>query len=211
MLKRSAFHMRRALPVALAGLALAAQAAAARRRTASQARRRMGRADGHAQSGDDRHPRCRTDYTNIFNTLVWLTQDLQPTPDLATKWSVSGDGKTYDFTLRQGVTFQDGTPFNAEAVVANFDYITTSNRVQNRAEHPRPLHLSQGRERVRRADILYHAVRAADPPARLPVPLHAVAAGDPYLRQSTRPASGWNRTIRDGKLHAKPEPCAQAQ
>ncbi|MDQ2803265.1 MAG: ABC transporter substrate-binding protein [Pseudomonadota bacterium] len=61
---------------------------------------------------------------NIFDTLVWLTPDLKPTPDLATAWSLSPDGKTYTFTLRQGVTFHDGTPFDADAVVANIAYIT---------------------------------------------------------------------------------------
>ncbi len=61
---------------------------------------------------------------NIFDTLVWLTPDLKPTPDLATSWTVSPDGKTYSFTLRPGVTFHDGTPFDAAAVVANFAYIT---------------------------------------------------------------------------------------
>ena len=60
---------------------------------------------------------------NIFDTLVWLTPDLQVTPDLATKWEISEDKKTYTFTLREGVTFQDGTPFDADAVVANFAYI----------------------------------------------------------------------------------------
>ncbi len=60
---------------------------------------------------------------NIFDTLVWLTPDFKVTPDLATKWEVSPDGKTYTFTLREDVTFQDGTPFDAAAVVANFDYI----------------------------------------------------------------------------------------
>ncbi|MDX6417227.1 MAG: peptide/nickel transport system substrate-binding protein, partial [Trebonia sp.] len=42
---------------------------------------------------------------NIFDTLVYLTQDNQPTPDLATKWSVSSNGKVYSFTLRSGVKF----------------------------------------------------------------------------------------------------------
>ena len=60
---------------------------------------------------------------NLFDTLVWLTPEFQVTPDLATKWEVSDDGKTYTFTLREGVTFHDGTPFDAAAVVANFDYI----------------------------------------------------------------------------------------
>src|ERR1700689_3151006 len=40
---------------------------------------------------------------NIFDTLVWLTPDLQVTPDLATKWQVSDDKKNYTFTLREGV------------------------------------------------------------------------------------------------------------
>jgi peptide/nickel transport system substrate-binding protein len=61
---------------------------------------------------------------NIFDTLVWDTPTLKVTPDLATKWVVSPDGKTYTFTLRHGVKFQDGTPFNAQAVVANINYIT---------------------------------------------------------------------------------------
>lgn len=61
---------------------------------------------------------------NIFQTLLWMTPEFKVTPNLATSWSISPDRKTYTFTLRQGVTFHDGTPFNAAAVVANFDYIT---------------------------------------------------------------------------------------
>lgn len=41
-------------------------------------------------------------------------------PDLATSWTSSPDGKTYTFQLRHGVTFHDGTPFNAQAVKVNF-------------------------------------------------------------------------------------------
>jgi peptide/nickel transport system substrate-binding protein len=61
---------------------------------------------------------------NIFDTLTWLTPAGAVTPDLATSWSVSPNGETYTFHLRSGVKFQDGTPFNAQAVVANIDYIT---------------------------------------------------------------------------------------
>jgi peptide/nickel transport system substrate-binding protein len=68
---------------------------------------------------------------NIFDSLVWLTPDLVPTPDLATSWTVSPDSKTYTFTLRQGVTFHDGTPFNAAAVVANINYIVNKNTQSN--------------------------------------------------------------------------------
>jgi peptide/nickel transport system substrate-binding protein len=42
-------------------------------------------------------------------------------PQLATAWKSSADGKTWTFTLRQGVSFHDGTPFNAQAVCFNFD------------------------------------------------------------------------------------------
>lgn len=44
-------------------------------------------------------------------------------PNLAEAWTVSDDGTTYTFTLRDDVTFHDGTPFNAEAVKFNFDRI----------------------------------------------------------------------------------------
>ncbi|MBD2181363.1 ABC transporter substrate-binding protein [Planktothrix sp. FACHB-1355] len=42
-------------------------------------------------------------------------------PDLATSWSVSGDGKVWTFKLRSGVKFHDGTDFNAAAVKFNVE------------------------------------------------------------------------------------------
>jgi peptide/nickel transport system substrate-binding protein len=42
-------------------------------------------------------------------------------PALAEKWELSSDGKTYTFHLRQGVKFHDGTEFNADAVVYNYE------------------------------------------------------------------------------------------
>ncbi len=56
----------------------------------------------------------------IYSGLVRFDKDLNFEPDLATKWSTSNDGRTWTFTLRQGVKFQDGSPFNADAVVAYF-------------------------------------------------------------------------------------------
>ena len=44
-----------------------------------------------------------------------------PQPDLATSWTASSDATVWTFTLRSGVTFTDGTPFNADAVVFNLD------------------------------------------------------------------------------------------
>lgn len=42
-------------------------------------------------------------------------------PGLATEWSSNEDGTVWTLKLREGVTFHDGTPFNAEAVKFNFD------------------------------------------------------------------------------------------
>ncbi len=62
--------------------------------------------------------------SNIFDTLVWLTPKFEIEPLLAKSWTVSPDGLGYTFELRDDVTFHDGTPFDAAAVVANFKYIT---------------------------------------------------------------------------------------
>jgi peptide/nickel transport system substrate-binding protein len=44
-------------------------------------------------------------------------------PWLATSWKQSATGLAWTFTLKKGVTFTDGTPFNAAAVVANMDAV----------------------------------------------------------------------------------------
>jgi len=48
-------------------------------------------------------------------------------PELAEKWEPSADGKTWTFTLRKGVKFSDGEPFNAEAVCYNFERMFNQN------------------------------------------------------------------------------------
>lgn len=59
---------------------------------------------------------------NIFENLIsYGEQDTTLHPGLAEKWEVTPDGLTYTFHLRQGVKFHDGTDFNADAVVFNFD------------------------------------------------------------------------------------------
>ena len=57
----------------------------------------------------------------IYETLIKLkpgsASDLEP--GLAKSWDTSTDGLTYTFHLQTGVNFSDGTPFNADAAVAN--------------------------------------------------------------------------------------------
>jgi peptide/nickel transport system substrate-binding protein len=58
----------------------------------------------------------------IFQGLVGLKPGTtQIIPLLATSWVASKDGLTWTFQLRQGVKFQDNTPFNARAVCFNFN------------------------------------------------------------------------------------------
>lgn len=63
---------------------------------------------------------ARTAAGNIFEGLVTL-QEEQAVAALAVAWTVSDDGLDYIFDLRPAVSFHDGTPLNADAVVFNFN------------------------------------------------------------------------------------------
>jgi peptide/nickel transport system substrate-binding protein len=59
--------------------------------------------------------------TNVFEGLVQRGPDLKLTPGLATKWTELDGGKRIRFELRRNVIFQDGEPFDANAVKFTFD------------------------------------------------------------------------------------------
>ena len=68
------------------------------------------------------HTQSRMVARHVLETLTVVdpaTGEIHP--GLATSWEVSEDEKEITFKLREGVTFHDGTPFNAEAVKYNFD------------------------------------------------------------------------------------------
>ncbi|WP_439529670.1 ABC transporter substrate-binding protein [Pannonibacter sp.] len=55
-------------------------------------------------------------FINLFEGLTQVDRDGTVKPVLAESWTISDDGKTYTFRLRDGVKFHDGTDFNAEDV-----------------------------------------------------------------------------------------------
>ena len=93
---------------------------------------------GHAESTDSLDPaRGYTQTTGFINhgtyeTLVTFPDEdaSEIIPQLATEWSVSDDGLTYTFTLREDVVFSSGNPLTAEDVVFSF------NRLKNIKGNP---------------------------------------------------------------------------
>jgi peptide/nickel transport system substrate-binding protein len=63
----------------------------------------------------------------FYNTLLRVDpfdpSGTKPAPSLAESWSVSQDGKTYTFKLRQGVKFHDGSTMTSRDVKASYDKI----------------------------------------------------------------------------------------
>ena len=60
-------------------------------------------------------------YSLVFDSLIRYGENGKLEPALATSWTVSEDGRAISFELREGVTFSDGTPFDAEAAKWNLE------------------------------------------------------------------------------------------
>lgn len=60
---------------------------------------------------------------NLYGTLTEFDQNLKVVPGLAESWTPSDEGRTLTLKLRNGVTFTDGSPFDAEDVKASLDKI----------------------------------------------------------------------------------------
>lgn len=53
---------------------------------------------------------------HVYSRLYTFTETMEPVPDLVVNESISDDGTEWTLELREGVTFHDGTPLDAEAV-----------------------------------------------------------------------------------------------
>jgi len=60
---------------------------------------------------------------HVYDGLVGVDASLAPTPALATDWTISDDGLTYTFNLRQGVTFHNGRALTSDDVKYSFERI----------------------------------------------------------------------------------------
>jgi peptide/nickel transport system substrate-binding protein len=81
-----------------------------------------------APSGIDPHLNASAELgiplSSVYDTLVFRDPETgEFVPGLAESWLISPDGLTYRFDLKQNITFHDGTDFDANAVIANIDYV----------------------------------------------------------------------------------------
>ncbi|SNR66946.1 peptide/nickel transport system substrate-binding protein [Halorubrum ezzemoulense] len=68
---------------------------------------------------------------HVFSELLTLPSDgLEPTAQLVSDYSVSEDGQTYTFTLREGVTFHNGDELTADDVVYSWERLAASENSQ---------------------------------------------------------------------------------
>jgi peptide/nickel transport system substrate-binding protein len=58
-----------------------------------------------------------------YDFLTWYDEDYQPTPDLATEWTTSPDGKVWTFTIREGMKWSDGEPLTAHDIAYTYNRI----------------------------------------------------------------------------------------
>ena len=63
---------------------------------------------------------------NVYETLVRIDATGTPVPWLAESWDINEDRTEYTFHLKDGVTFSNGEPFNAESAAFSINYVLES-------------------------------------------------------------------------------------
>jgi peptide/nickel transport system substrate-binding protein len=72
----------------------------------------------------------------VYNGLVRVDKQGQVQPDLALSWTMSPDGRSYDFTLRPNAKFSDGSPVTADDVVFSFQRLLSGGLPYAQARFP---------------------------------------------------------------------------
>ncbi len=74
-------------------------------------------------------------YGMVYESLVTVDDNGLPQPLLAETWVETGNGKTWTFTLRENITFSDGTPLTANDVVATCKYLLAMANSEDQTLH----------------------------------------------------------------------------
>lgn len=139
-------------------------------------------------------------WSGLFDALTVLEEDGSLQPALATSWR-QNNNLTWSFTLRQGVTFSDGNPFDAESVVATFKWLATE---AGRATEVGPefAHVA-GVDAVSPYEI---RVRLERPDAILPVRMSVASIVEPRQWAALGPDDFSKRPIGTGSFTVKTWP-----
>lgn len=169
-------------------LAAATPAAALPRRAAAQAERHLRIGLAGAVTSLDPHALLLTPNqavaAHFFDTLVGRDEAQRPVPKLATSWRAVDD-LTWEFALRPGVTFHDGSPCEAEDVVATLD------RVNNYPSGPALFRSNiRGVVGVQAVDAMTLRVSSAAPDPTIPINLSSIAVISRRFRSA--PAAAFN-------------------
>uniref|UniRef100_UPI00356816C0 ABC transporter substrate-binding protein n=1 Tax=Paracoccus seriniphilus TaxID=184748 RepID=UPI00356816C0 len=101
-------------------------------------------------------------YANLFEGLTRFGPDGSVRPALAASWDVEDEGRSYLFHLREGVTFHDGTAFDAEDVRFSLDRARAADSTNAQKQ------LFAGIEAVEIVDPLTVRVRLTQPDGNFP-------------------------------------------
>jgi peptide/nickel transport system substrate-binding protein len=140
--------------------------------------------------------------SHVVETLVTLRDDLGIAPLLAASWAVEDDGRSYRFTLRDGVRFHDGTPLTAEAVAWNWSrFLAADSRWYCRSLFDGSNRTRAGLHvlEVRAVDRLTLLFRLAEPSALfLPLLASTQCMAGAYARSSVDATGRWLRPVGTG-------------
>jgi len=96
----------------------------------------------------------------ICEYLIWIENDLRLRPVLAESWSPDTTATVWTFKLRKGVTFNDGSPFAAEDVVATFDRLVAPDSGSGALSALKGILSPGGTQKVDDYTVAFHLDRA---------------------------------------------------